>query len=153
MSWDFRSLSAGDCTFQDPFDDVVVSDAEGVVADQITHVVDTVQSDRNLDLRTVAKAGCYFVMWQISGIFYLQRKKHWTYSLSSSLCCLMTPGPCKNIWCHVWPYSFLCLQIIRSDIRPHAKWAVSLMIADDHLIFLRGFCVYVWVCMLYHLRG
>ena len=27
--------------------------------------------------------------------------------------------------------SFLCLQIARSDIRPHVKWAVSLVIADD----------------------
>ena len=57
----------------------------------------------------------------------------------------MTPGLTKDIWCHVWPYSFLCLQITRSDTRPHAKWAVSLVIADGHLIFLSGFCWYVWV--------
>ena len=27
--------------------------------------------------------------------------------------------------------SFICLQIARSDIRPHVKWAVNLVIADD----------------------
>ena len=28
--------------------------------------------------------------------------------------------------------ALLNLQIIRSDIRPHIKWVVSLVIADDH---------------------
>ena len=38
---------------------------------------------------------------------------------------------------------FLCLQlqITRSCIRLDVKWAVSLVIADGHLIFLRGLCV------------
>ena len=27
--------------------------------------------------------------------------------------------------------SFICLQIARSDLRPHVKWAVSLVTADD----------------------
>ena len=27
---------------------------------------------------------------------------------------------------------FLCLQISRSDIRPHVNWAVSLVIVDGH---------------------
>ena len=27
--------------------------------------------------------------------------------------------------------SFICMQIARSDIRPHVKWAVSLVIAGD----------------------
>ena len=27
---------------------------------------------------------------------------------------------------------------------PHVKWTVNLVIADDHVIFLRGLCGYVW---------
>ena len=57
-----------------------------------------------------------------------------------SLCCLMTPGLSKDIWCHARPYSFLCMQITRSGIRQHVKWAVSLVIADGHFIFFRA-CV------------
>ena len=60
----------------------------------------------------------------------------------------MTPGLSKDIECHVRPYSFLRLQITKSDIRPHEKWAVGLVIADGHLIFLRGLCRYAWVNML-----
>ena len=67
------------------------------------------------------------------------------YNQRLSLCCLMTSGLSKNIWCHVWPYYFLFLHIIRSDIRSHVKWAISMVIVDDHLIFLRVFCAYVWV--------
>ena len=37
----------------------------------------------------------------------------------------------KDIQCHVRPYTFLRLQITRSDIMPY--WAVSLMIANGHL--------------------
>ena len=68
----------------------------------------------------------------------------------SVLCRLMTPGHSKSIRCHtsIWPYSFLCLQITRSDIRSHLKGAVSLVIADGHLIFLRGLCGYVWFNIL-----
>ena len=47
------------------------------------------------------------------------------------LCCLMTPGLRKDIWCHVWPYYYLYLQITKSDMRPQVKWAVSLVIAHD----------------------
>ena len=59
----------------------------------------------------------------------------------------MTLGLSKDIQCHVWSYSFLCLQITKLDIRPHIKWAVNLVIAYDwlHLIFLRSLCRYVWV--------
>ena len=39
---------------------------------------------------------------------------------------------------------FLNLPITRSDIRPHIKWAVSLMIAYGHFNFPQGF---VWVYM------
>ena len=39
---------------------------------------------------------------------------------------------------------FSMLQITRSAIWPYVKWTVS-MIADGHLIFLRGLCEYVWV--------
>ena len=50
-----------------------------------------------------------------------------------SLCCLMTLGFSKNIQWHVRPYFFpLCLQMPKSDIRPHVKWAVSLVIAHGH---------------------
>ena len=41
------------------------------------------------------------------------------------------------------------VQISRSDIRPHIKWAVSLVIL--HMvtsIFLQGLCGYVWVNIL-----
>ena len=34
--------------------------------------------------------------------------------------------------------SFLSLKFTRTDIRPPVKWAVNLVIADDH---------FVWVCM------
>ena len=37
---------------------------------------------------------------------------------------------------------FLKLQITRSDIRTHIKWAVSLVIAYGHFIFLGGLCGY-----------
>ena len=41
------------------------------------------------------------------------------------------------------------VQISRSDIRPHVKWAVSLVIL--HMvtsIFLRALCGYIWVNIL-----
>ena len=41
------------------------------------------------------------------------------------------------------------VQISRSDIRPHTKWAVSLVIL--HMvtsIFLWGLCGYIWVNIL-----
>ena len=38
---------------------------------------------------------------------------------------------------------FLNLQITRSEIRPHIKWAVTLVIAYGHFNLPRGF---VWVC-------
>ena len=40
------------------------------------------------------------------------------------------------------------LTITGSNIRLQAIWAVSLVIADGHLIFLRGMSGYVWVNML-----
>ena len=42
---------------------------------------------------------------------------------------------------------FLNLQIIRSDIRPDIKWAVSLVIAYGHFNLPQGI---VWVCMSSH---
>ena len=41
---------------------------------------------------------------------------------------------------------FQRLLITRPDIRPHVKWAVSLVIADGYLIFLTG--GYVWFNIL-----
>ena len=67
------------------------------------------------------------------------------------LCCLMTPGLSKDIQCHVWSYFYKQVQISRSDIRPHIKWAVSLVIL--HMItsiFLRALCGYIWVNILTH---
>ena len=43
------------------------------------------------------------------------------------------------------PILFFHLQITKSDIRPHEKWAVSQVIADGHFNLLRGLCGYVWV--------
>ena len=41
------------------------------------------------------------------------------------------------------------VQISRSDIRPHIKWAVSLVILHMATsIFLRGLCGYIWVNIL-----
>ena len=66
------------------------------------------------------------------------------------LCCLVTPGLSKDILCHVGPYFlYKQVQISRSDIRPHIKWAVSLVIL--HMvtsISFRGLCGYIWVNIL-----
>ena len=56
----------------------------------------------------------------------------------------MTPGISMDVQHYVWPCSFLCLQITTADTRPQVKLVVNLVIADGHLIFLRGF---VGVCM------
>ena len=45
--------------------------------------------------------------------------------------------------------SMLGLQIIRSDIRPHIKWAVSLVIAYGHSNLPQGI-VWVYICMSSH---
>ena len=48
-------------------------------------------------------------------------------------------------WCYVWPYVFRYLQITRSDIRPHIKWAITaLVIAFGHFNLPQEL---VWVCM------
>ena len=61
------------------------------------------------------------------------------------LCCLMTPG--LRTFSVMYDHTFYKqVQISRSDIRPHTKWAVSLVIL--HMvtsIFLRGLCGYIWV--------
>ena len=44
----------------------------------------------------------------------------------------------------MYDHIFLNLQITRSDIRPHTKWAVSLVIAYGHFNLPQGF---VRVCM------
>ena len=48
----------------------------------------------------------------------------------------------------MYDHTFLNLQINRSDIRPHIKWAVSLVIAYATLMFLRGLYGYVRVNIL-----
>ena len=61
------------------------------------------------------------------------------------LFCLMKAGLSKDIWCYGWTYSFLGLQISKSDIRPHVKWAVNLVSADGYFNIPQGLCGYVWV--------
>ena len=56
----------------------------------------------------------------------------------------MTPGHSKDIQCHVWPESFLCLQITKSDIRPHVRGPGD---CKESLDLPQGF---VWVCMGEH---
>ena len=56
--------------------------------------------------------------------------------------------PGHSVLLYVWSLSFLYWNIMGSDIRPHVRWAVSLVIADGYLIFLRGLCGYVWLKML-----
>ena len=46
----------------------------------------------------------------------------------------------------MYHHTFLNLQVTRSDIRPHIKWAVSLHMVT--LIFLGGMCGYLWVNIL-----
>ena len=65
------------------------------------------------------------------------------------LCCLVTPGLSKASCMTIL---FLNLQITISGIRPHIKWAVSLVIAYGQFILLGvggggggGLCGYVWV--------
>ena len=58
----------------------------------------------------------------------------------------MTPGLSKDIDV-MYDHTFLNLQITRSDIRLHIKWAVSLVIAYGHFNLPQGF---VWVCMVLH---
>ena len=55
-----------------------------------------------------------------------------------------TSGVSKDIQYHVWSYSFLWLQITRSNIKPHAKWAVKTGGCRWLLNLPQGF---VWVCM------
>ena len=44
-------------------------------------------------------------------------------------------------------HDFLNLQVTRSDMRPHIKWAVSLVIAYGHFNLPQGF---VWLSMGAH---
>ena len=52
----------------------------------------------------------------------------------------MTPGLSKNVWCQAWQFSFLCLQIIR----PQVKRAINLVIADGHFNLSAGVCVLMY---------
>ena len=66
----------------------------------------------------------------------------------------MTPGLNNDIWCDVWPSSFLQLQITKEDIMPQVIWAVKLMTADGHFVFLGDLCGHVLVNILtLSLRG
>ena len=49
---------------------------------------------------------------------------------------------------------FLKLQITTSDIRPHIKWAVRLVIAHGHFNFPRGVCVgRIWILIYMDVDG
>ena len=54
----------------------------------------------------------------------------------------------------MYDHTFLNLQIIRSDIRPHIKWAGSLVIAYGHFQSSSGVCVGIYglTYSLYHPR-
>ena len=65
------------------------------------------------------------------------------------LCCLVTPGLSKTSCMTIL---FLNLQITISDIRPHIKWAVSLVIAYGQFTLLGGFCVGMYGLTLSPLR-
>ena len=69
---------------------------------------------------------------------------HFSKQVWPGLCCLMTPGLSKDIRCYVWPYFFLKLANARSDIRPHIKWAVSLVFANGHFNIPLG-CEWVYM--------
>ena len=63
-----------------------------------------------------------------------------------------------NYSSYVWPYYFLCLQITRSEIRPHVyKWTVGMVAADGYLVFLHcakkpvtTMLTYPWKCTVLH---
>ena len=60
------------------------------------------------------------------------------------LCCLMTPGLSRTFGVMYDHTFYKQVLISRSDIRPHIKWAVSLVIL--HMItsiFLRALCGYI----------
>ena len=77
---------------------------------------------------------CKFILWSahydcVGLIWFVLFKDTWSQSCMAIL--------------------FLNLQIIRSDIRPHIKWAVSLVIAHGHFKSSSGvLCEYVWVNIL-----
>ena len=57
-----------------------------------------------------------------------------------------------HVWLPCMTIRFLNLQITRSDIRSHVKWAVSLVIAYGHLNLPQGF-VWVRTYLFYHPEG
>ena len=48
----------------------------------------------------------------------------------------------------MYDHTFLNLQITRSDIKPHIKWAVSLVISYGYFNLPQDLCGYVWVNIL-----
>ena len=45
----------------------------------------------------------------------------------------------------MYDHTLFCACKSHPDIRPYVKWAVSLVLKDGQLIFLRGLCGYTWV--------
>ena len=67
---------------------------------------------------------------------------------------LMTSGLSKDVRCRVTIIFVYACKSPDQDIRPHLKWIVNLVIADNHLIFLRDLRLYMYglTYSLYHLR-
>ena len=67
------------------------------------------------------------------------------FKTEHGLCCFMTPCVSKDIQCDVWPYFS---KLANDQIRPHIKWAVSLVIACGHfglsmkLVLFHFLCIY-----------
>ena len=70
---------------------------------------------------------------------------HYHRNLFEWVLCWIIYGLSKDIQCHI--LAILFSMIPNHHIRLHAtcKWAVDLVIADGHLLFLQGFCGYVWI--------
>ena len=65
-------------------------------------------------------------------------------NLGLGLCCLMTSVAVRT-FSIMYDHTCLNLQIAKSDIRSHIKWAVSLVIAYGYFNLFEGF---VWVCTI-----
>ena len=102
---------------------------------------------------------CVGIYWLTYSLYHPERKRERARTYLNHKSQLWVPSPSKSqnlrfasfydtwlnkdIWCHVRPYSYLCLQITKLDMRsPADRW---LQIAT---IFLRGLCGYVWVIIL-----
>ena len=69
-------------------------------------------------------------------------------SLEFELVLPKTPDLSKDIRCHERPYSFYAFKP-PDHARDYVQIGLSAcVIADDHLLFLRGLCGYIWVSII-----